>query len=147
MANVAQLIRRQSSRELLRVPLDRLELRELQHRLLPTPSDQTNAGPALYGTTNAAFVEDGSTPSSSSPSIIQQQVGKIFRCLLVILERIFWGISPLPTHTFLSMAGEWRGIVSILVLNSIVECPLQTIQSSKKINKVISHLLSVCLFS
>lgn len=76
MANVAQLIRRQSSRELLRVPLDRLELRELQHRLLPTPSDQANAGPALYGTTNAAFVEDGSTPSSSLPSIIQQQVKK-----------------------------------------------------------------------
>ncbi|EFX84589.1 hypothetical protein DAPPUDRAFT_314911 [Daphnia pulex] len=73
MANVAQLIRRQSSRELLRVPLDRLELRELQHRLLPTPSDQANAGPALYGTTNAAFVEDGGAPSSSSPSIIQQQ--------------------------------------------------------------------------
>jgi hypothetical protein len=70
MANVAQLIRRQSSRELLRVPLDRLELRELQHRLLPTPSDQTNVGQALYGTTNAAFVEDGGTPSSSS----QQQV-------------------------------------------------------------------------
>lgn len=70
MANVAQLIRRQSSRELLRVPLDRLELRELQHRLLPAPGDQATAGPALYGTTNAAFVEDGTSPSSS---VIQQQ--------------------------------------------------------------------------
>lgn len=73
MANVAQLIRRQSSRELLRVPLDRLELRELQHRLLPAPGDQATAGPTLYGTTNAAYVEDAIPPPSS---VIQQQVGK-----------------------------------------------------------------------
>ena len=94
MANVAQLIRRQSSRELLRVPLDRLELRELQHRLLPTPSDQTNVGQALYGTTNAAFVEDGGTPSSSS----QQQVVlnlHISCCLLLVPNTKGYGSYPL----------------------------------------------------
>ena len=104
MANVAQLIRRQSSRELLRVPLDRLELRELQHRLLPTPSDQTNVGQALYGTTNAAFVEDGGTPSSSS----QQQVGLnlyISCCLLswcILLKANIWRNHPSDFLFFLS---------------------------------------------
>lgn len=59
MANVAQLIRRQSSRELLRVPLDRLELREMQHRLLPATNDQAAGS---YGTANAGYVEnEGST--------------------------------------------------------------------------------------
>lgn len=57
MANVAQLIRRQSSRELLRVPLDKLELRELQHRLLPG-QEPIVANPPLYGAANAAFVDD-----------------------------------------------------------------------------------------
>lgn len=64
MANVAQLIRRQSSRELLRVPLDRLELRELQHRLLPAPGDQAPGSLPLYGTANAAYVDEVSTSSS-----------------------------------------------------------------------------------
>lgn len=53
MANVAQLIRRQSSRELLRAPLDRLELREMHHCLL---SEQSQ----VYGTANAGFVDDPS---------------------------------------------------------------------------------------
>ena len=59
MANVAQLIRRQSSRELLRVPLDRLELREMQHRLLPAPGDQPGGSLPLYGAANAGYVEEG----------------------------------------------------------------------------------------
>lgn len=71
MANVAQLIRRQSSRELLRVPLDRLELRELQHRLLPGPGE-TGPTSATYGAAvNAGFVDDPATASSAATSSLQ----------------------------------------------------------------------------
>lgn len=71
MANVAQLIRRQSSRELLRVPLDRLELREMQHRLLPAGDDQSASPLPLYGTTNVAYVEEAPSTTTST----NQQVG------------------------------------------------------------------------
>ncbi len=78
MANVAQLIRRQSSRELLRVPLDRLELRELQHRLLPGPGE-TGPASATYGAAiNAGFVDDpatGSNTSSAATSSSSLQLG------------------------------------------------------------------------
>lgn len=81
MANVAQLIRRQSSRELLRVPLDRLELRELQHRLLPAPGDQAPGNLPLYGTANVAYLEEG----SPSPSI-QQVIFPLHSRLLLLLH-------------------------------------------------------------
>ena len=65
MSNVAHLIRRQSSRELLRPPLsERLELRELQHRLLPSTGEAASTSVPLYGTSNAAFVEDSGATSA-----------------------------------------------------------------------------------
>lgn len=80
MANVAQLIRRQSSRELLRVPLDRLELREMQHRLLPAGGEQSAGTLPLYGTANVAYVEEA--PTATAPS--NQQV----RTLIVTYSTI-----------------------------------------------------------
>ena len=73
MANVAQLIRRQSSRELLRVPLDRLELRELQHRLLPGEASGTGNAAGGYGAAvNAGFVDESGNSSTAQQQ--QQQV-------------------------------------------------------------------------
>jgi hypothetical protein len=73
MANVAQLIRRQSSRELLRVPLDKLEMREMQHRLLPGPGETSGGGP-YGGTANAAFIDETVTTSTTQQPPTQQQV-------------------------------------------------------------------------
>ena len=74
MANVAQLIRRQSSRELLRVPLDKLEMREIQHRLLSGPGETSGGGP-YGGTANAAFVDEtvASTTTQQPVPLGQQQ--------------------------------------------------------------------------
>jgi len=74
MANVAQLIRRQSSRELLRVPLDKLEMREMQHRLLSGPGEASGGGP-YGGTANAAFVDEtvATTTTQQPPPLGQQQ--------------------------------------------------------------------------
>ena len=56
MSNVAHLIRRQSSRDLLRPPLPQFELREL--RLLPAGSSDTSVGSVTYGTTNNCFTHE-----------------------------------------------------------------------------------------
>jgi len=57
MANMAQLTRRQSSRELYRQrSYDRMELREMHGRLLSTESAPGQS--ANYGTVNPAFNKD-----------------------------------------------------------------------------------------
>lgn len=78
MANMAQLIRRQSSRELLRVPLDRLEMREMQHRLLPGPGESSSTSGPYGGTANAAFVDETVTTQQPPPLPPQQQVNLKF---------------------------------------------------------------------
>lgn len=68
MSNVAHLIRRQSSRELIRTSnAERLELRELQHRLLPVAGDVVSPAVPLYGTSNAAYVDEQSTAVTNQP--------------------------------------------------------------------------------
>ncbi|CAG9865492.1 unnamed protein product [Phyllotreta striolata] len=64
MANVAHLVRRQSSRDLNpQRSLDRLELREMRGRLV----SENGAGGGAYGATNAAFIEE-SSPGSKAKS-------------------------------------------------------------------------------
>lgn len=56
MANMGQLVRRQSSRELRpQKSYDRMELREFQGRLL---SSDASASSTNYGSSNPAFKED-----------------------------------------------------------------------------------------
>ena len=62
MANVSQLIRRQSSRELsAQKSIDRLEL-ELEARLVPTTEEVPD-----YGSTNHAF--EASPPADTPPKV------------------------------------------------------------------------------
>lgn len=64
MANMAQLTRRQSSRELGRQrSYDRMELRELHGRLLSNESQPGHS--SNYGALNPAFKEESSSMVSS----------------------------------------------------------------------------------
>ncbi|MPC94661.1 hypothetical protein E2C01_089839 [Portunus trituberculatus] len=67
MANVSQLIRRQSSRELsAQKSVDRLEL-ELEARLVPTTEEVPD-----YGATNHAFE---ASPAADTPPKVLDEVG------------------------------------------------------------------------
>ncbi|CAD7090230.1 unnamed protein product [Hermetia illucens] len=69
MANTAQLLRRQSSRDIpLRTQrsLDNLELKELRGRLVR--AENGSSGPPMYGATNQAFIPD-SSPDGDKPFI------------------------------------------------------------------------------
>lgn len=95
MANVAQLIRRQSSRELLRVPLDRLELREMQHRLLPAAGDQPAGSLPLYGAANAGYVDEG---NASNQQVIQSRTNS------------FRSVFPFP---LVFQIDRWEGLFDV----------------------------------
>lgn len=76
MANVTQLIRRQSSRELsAQKSIDRLEL-ELEARLVPTAEEVPD-----YGATNHAF--EPSSPTSETTKV--RRVSFILFTLLLLL--------------------------------------------------------------
>lgn len=71
MANTAHLVRRQSSRDLnSQRSLDRLELKEMKGRLMPTIE---NGGAGTYGATNVAF--EDSSPSTKIKSVCSSKRG------------------------------------------------------------------------
>lgn len=71
MANTAHLVRRQSSRDLnSQRSLDRLELKEMKGRLMPTIE---NGGAGTYGATNVAF--EDSSPGTKIKSVCSSKRG------------------------------------------------------------------------
>ncbi|ODN04311.1 Sodium-dependent neutral amino acid transporter B(0)AT3 [Orchesella cincta] len=93
MANMAQLTRRQSSRELGRQrSYDRMELRELHGRLLSNESTPGHSG--NYGSLNAAFKEESSSLLSEEAegrtgkdSVVQKDVKKDGKTVVITVDK------------------------------------------------------------